>query len=111
MTETERPGFRSRPRPEWAGPALGLLVAASLAAAPAAAADRGASLSVTATVAPSCVVSTQSGSASTSCRNFGHGSVAIERDRPRDASGDPATGRSTAIPPRPGHVTYLTITY
>ena len=112
MTETERPGFRSRFRPEWARPALGLLVAAQLVAAPALAETRQASLGVTATVLPSCVVSTQGGSASTFCSNFGDGSVAIERERPRaESSGDPAPRESAEIPQRPSDVTYVTITY
>jgi hypothetical protein len=112
MTETERPGFRSRLRPEWARPALGLLVASQLVAAPALAETRQASLGVTATVLPSCVVSTQGGTASTSCSNFGEGSFGIERDHPRaESSSDPAPRESTQIPPRPSDVTYVTITY
>lgn len=112
MTETERPGFTSRLRPEWAKPALGLLVASQLVAAPALAETRQASLGATATVLPSCTVSTRSGDASTSCSNLGDGSVAIARDRPRaETSGDPAPRESTPIPPRPGDVTYVTITY
>jgi hypothetical protein len=111
MTETECPGFRSRLRPEWARAALGLLVASQLVAAPALAETRQASLSVTATVLPSCTVSTRSGTTSTSCSNFGEGSAAIERDRPRDASSDPAPRESRQILPRPGDVTYVTITY
>ena len=112
MTETERPGFRSGLRPEWARPALGLLVASHLVAAPAPAETRQASLGVTATVLPSCTVSTRSGDASTSCSNLGEGSVAIERDRPRaESSGDPAPRGSAEIPQRPSDVTYVTITY
>ena len=112
MTETERPGFRSRLRPAWARPALGLLVAFQLVAAPALAETRQASLGVTATVVPSCTVSTRSGTASTSCSNFGEGSVAVERDPPHaESSSDPAPRESTAIPPRPSDVTYVTITY
>lgn len=111
MTETERQGFRSRLRPEWARAALGLLAACQLVAAPARAETRQASLGVTATVLPSCTVSTRSGDASTSCGNFGDGSVAIERDRPRAESSDPAPRESGQIPLRPGDVTYVTITY
>ena len=112
MTETERRGFRSGLRPDWARAALGLIVASQLVAAPALAETRQASLGVTATVRPSCTVSTQSGDASTSCSNLGDGSVAIARDRPHaESSSDPAPRESTAIPPRPSDVTYVTITY
>ena len=112
MTETERPGFRSRLRPAWARPALGLLVASQLVAAPALAETRQASLGVTATVVPSCTVSTRSGTASTSCSNFGEGSVAVERDRPHaDTTSVPARSGSMPNSERPGDVTYVTITY
>ena len=112
MTKRERPGFRSHLRPDWVAPAFGLLFAASLGAAPASAETRSANLGVTATVQPSCLVSTQSGSATTSCSNFGDGSVAIERDRPRAESGSSsAPGRSATAAQRPNDVTYVTITY
>ena len=112
MTETERPGFRSRLCPERARAALGLLVASQLVAAPALAETRQASLGVTATVLPSCTVSTQSGDASTSCSYFGDGSVAIERERPRSESRSvPAGSGSTPSSRRPSDVAYVTITY
>jgi hypothetical protein len=111
MAKTQRPGLRSDFRLDGAMAALGLLAGAQLAAAPAAAESRGASLSASAMVLPSCVVSTQSGSASTSCSNFGDGSVRIERKARRDASSDPAPGGSAAIPTRSHGVTYLTVTY
>ncbi len=101
---------RSYLRPERAGPALGLLVAAQLVAAPAFAETRQANLGVSATVLPSCTVSTQSGAVSTSCSNFGDGSIAIKRDRTAVAR-PPAHAASPPNPQRPSEVIYLTITY
>ena len=111
MAKTERPGFRSYSRLDQALAALGLLLGAQLAVAPASAQSRNASLGVTATVLPSCVVSTQGGSASTSCSNFGEGTVRIERERRPDSFRLSAPAEPTAVPTRSSDVNFVTITY
>ena len=99
--------------------ALGIIVAATLGlTSPAQAETTGGSLGVTATVLPSCLVSTagagDAGPASVSCSNFCEGSVAIEQDQARrvsvhapDRSEAPASEDST----KSSDVTYVTISY
>ena len=99
--------------------ALGIIVAATLGlTTPALAETTGGSLGVTATVLPSCLVSTTGARnarpASVSCSNFGEGSVAIEQDqadgdsaRVPDRSEAPTSEDST----KSSDVTYVTISY
>ena len=99
--------------------ALGIILTATLGlTTPALAETTGGSLGVTATVLPSCLVSTtgagDAGPASVSCSNFGEGSVAIEQNqaggdsvRAPDRSGAPASEDST----KSSDVTYVTISY
>ncbi len=97
--------------------AAAVLAGASFGSAAAAHAEtRTTTLSVSATVLPSCLVSTEpragASPATVSCRNFGSGSIAVERDEtasessrfPRSASPEP---ESVAI----GAPTYITVTY
>ena len=94
-----------------------LVLAICSLASPAAAEPVGTSLSVGATVMPSCLVSTEdqarSGSgAAVSCSNFGEGSIAIERD-PTPSSGSPEpdrTGQATESSARED-IRYITISY
>ena len=99
--------------------ALGILVAATLGlTSPALAETTGGSLGVTATVLPSCLVSTAGAGdarpASVSCSNFGEGSVTIEQDR---AGGDSARAPDRSEAPasedstKSSDVTYVTISY
>lgn len=99
--------------------ALGIMVAATVGlATPAVAETTGGTLGVTATVLPSCLVSTVGAGdahpASVSCSNFGEGSVAVQQDqagedsvRAPDRSGAPASEDST----KSSDVTYVTISY
>ena len=99
--------------------ALGIIIAATLGlTTPAFAETTGGSLGVTATVLPSCLVSTagagDAAPAIVSCSNFGEGSVAIEQDQARtesarapDRSEAPASDDST----KSSDVTYVTISY
>ena len=112
MTKRHRPFRSDLFSPALAGPALGLLVAAQLAAGPAAGQSRG-SFSVSANVQPSCTVTTEGETASSSCSNFGDGSAKIERESSRSdgaASTSSPAGRSPSAM-RPNDVNYVTITY
>ncbi len=96
---------------------VAMLVLTTFGAATGAQADgRSTSLSVSATVLPSCLVSTepQSGAspATVACSNFGSGSIAVERDRTASES----SRVSRPAPPdresaRADAASYVTITY
>ena len=98
---------------------LGIMAAATLGlTTPAVAETTGGSLGVTATVLPSCLVSTAEAGdarpASVSCSNFGDASVAIEQDQAGTDSAR-APDRSPAPPSedstKSSDVTYVTISY
>ncbi len=94
-----------------------MLVLTTLGAATGARADgRSTSLSVSATVLPSCLVSTEpragASPATVSCRNFGSGSIAVVRDR---AAAESSRFARPARPERESApadaASYVTITY
>jgi hypothetical protein len=107
-------GLRRCPAP-W--PASTLLAAMFVLAAPAAAATSGSRIEVSATVLPSCLVSTAAPAnsnrdAAVSCDNFGDGSVAIERDRPESgASRGTARSDSRQDSSSSSGIIYVTVSY
>ncbi|HKP33938.1 MAG TPA: hypothetical protein VJT70_04065 [Sphingomicrobium sp.] len=94
---------------------LGIIVAASIAyAIPAASEDTGASLSVGATVEPTCLVSSEgrTASANVSCTSFGDGSFAVQAGTSAPIeSATPAPAGEQSDTTGKNDVTYVTVTY